>query len=369
VANLDDRLREELRRSLRPADPVELYEDLSKRRGRRRVARKIGAGALVVAVLAVAAGGFLFFNDIFRGAPADGGESGERISFSTYPLPFPSPTGPTDFAGFGVYTLDPSSGDATLVSGEPQAFTPSWSPDGSVLAYAIDGPGSPQDLLGQVWVVNADGSDPRLLLDVGGSVDSMAWSPDGRSMVIARERAQIEGQGPVYDVVIADVASGKIGAPLPIADGVVEVDWSPDGSRLVIARDGQGLSVVDIDGGNERSIVDDGSSPAWSPDGRAIAYLARATDGSKVSQVFTVDPDGGTPKQLTTGLAYANGPSWAPDGSAILFGSMQAEYDQFGLLKEPATCLLETVRVDGTGRAVLSDAVPEDMCVRATAWA
>jgi len=48
---------------------------------------------------------------------------------------------------------------------------------------------------------------------------------------------------------------------------------------------------------------------------------------------------------------------------------MQAEYDQFGLLKAPATCLLETVRPDGTGRTVLSDQVPEDTCVRSTSWA
>jgi len=56
VANLDDRLRQELQRSLRPADPVELYEGLSTRHGRRRVARKVGGAALVVVVLAMAAG-------------------------------------------------------------------------------------------------------------------------------------------------------------------------------------------------------------------------------------------------------------------------------------------------------------------------
>jgi WD40 repeat protein len=322
-------------------------------------------------VLGLAAGGFLYFNDIFRGAPADQGESGGGISFSTYPLPFPSPTGPGDPKGFGVYTLDPPSGEPVLVSGDAQAFSPAWSPDGSVLAYVISGPGSPQDPLNQVWVVNTDGSDPRLLLDVGGSVDSIAWSPDGRSMVIARERTQGEAQGPMYDVVIADTTNGHIGAPLPIADGVVEVDWSPDGSRLVVGREGQGLALVDIDGGNERTIVKDPSahSPAWSPDGRTIAYLAADSGGSSVTQVFTVDPDGGTPNQLTNGPTYASGPSWAPDGGKILFGSMQAEYDRFSMLKEPATCLLETVRVDGTGRAVLSDGVPEDTCVRATSWA
>jgi hypothetical protein len=48
---------------------------------------------------------------------------------------------------------------------------------------------------------------------------------------------------------------------------------------------------------------------------------------------------------------------------------MRATYDQFGMLEAPATCLLETVRPDGTGRTVLSDRVPEDRCVRSTSWA
>ena len=373
MASLDDRLREELQRSLRPADPVELYEGLSTRHGRRRVARKVGGAALVVVVLAMAAGGFLYFNDIFRGAPADeGGETvSGHIAFSTYPLPYPSTAeGPTRTTGFRVVTLDPANGQLLMIDAGIEASSPDWSPGGTLLAYARSGNGSPRDVDSQVWVANADGSRRRLLIDVGGTVDSMAWSPDGRSIVIARERTRREGPER-FDVVIADVASGRIGEPLPIADGVIDLDWSPDGSRLVIGRDGQGLSVVDIDGGNGRTIVNDptASDPQWSPDGRTIAYIASDTGGSSVRQVFTVDPDGGTPKQLTNGPAYASAPSWAPDGSRVLFGSMLATYDQFGSLKERPTCLLETVRTDGSARAVLSDAVPEDTCVRTTAWA
>ena len=200
MAKLDDRLRQELQRSLRPADPVELYEDLSKRHGRRRVARKVGSAALVVVVLAMAAGGFLYFNDVFRGAPADEGgvTVGRHVAFSTYPLPYPSTAdGPTRMTGFRVVTLDPANGQPLMIDAGIEASSPDWSPGGTLLAYARSGTGSPRDVDSQVWVAKADGSRRRLLIDVGGTVDSMAWSPDGRSIVIARERARREGPEPV----------------------------------------------------------------------------------------------------------------------------------------------------------------------------
>ena len=73
-----------------------------------------------------------------------------------------------DLDGFGLRQLAPG-------------YQPAWSPDGSAIAYT-----SPAE--DSLWVMDADGSDPRQIFGTGGndgSVSGPAWSPDGRQIVFA----------------------------------------------------------------------------------------------------------------------------------------------------------------------------------------
>lgn len=93
-------------------------------------------------------------------------------------------------------------------------------------------------------------------------------------------------------------------------------DFSPDGSQLVYASDVTGgleLFVRPVAGGTPLQLTDDGpnSEPAWSPDGRWIAYRNVRTPG-----LWLVSPTGGDKRQLTT---FGAQPGWSPDGRTLVF--------------------------------------------------
>jgi Tol biopolymer transport system component len=62
------------------------------------------------------------------------------------------------------------------------------------------------------------------------------------------------------------------------------------------------------------------ANPAWSPNGKQIAYQAEA-DG--VKQIFVVNLDGTGKRQLTTGNANHVGPQWSPDGASVLYRAQE----------------------------------------------
>jgi Tol biopolymer transport system component len=100
--------------------------------------------------------------------------------------------------------------------------------------------------------------------------------------------------------------------------------WSPDGRELAYQRqsppDSAGIWVVSIDDLAQRFLGPSGGNagaPAWSPDGRLIAYAA--WDGSQ-QQIFSMDPAGHSVRQITAGsLTYRRGLKWSPTGNEIAF--------------------------------------------------
>jgi TolB protein len=99
--------------------------------------------------------------------------------------------------------------------------------------------------------------------------------------------------------------------------------WSPDGKKIAFASDRDGTTniyVMDADGGNVKQLTkgDDRSRcPAWSPDGKKIAF-GRAV-GATSCGVFVMDADGSNVKQLGDGDGW--NPAWSPDGKKILFAT------------------------------------------------
>jgi Tol biopolymer transport system component len=116
------------------------------------------------------------------------------------------------------------------------------------------------------------------------------FSPDGRSVAFVSNR---DGD---WDIYVGLVAGGSF--VRVTHDAVIEqgVRWSPDGGHLLFARmnerGGTDLCIVPALGGAARRIVLDASDPAWSPDGRSIAYSSRGV-------IWTADTAGGNPRQLT----------------------------------------------------------------------
>lgn len=119
----------------------------------------------------------------------------------------------------------------------------------------------------------------------------------------------------------------------------IDLDVSPDGKKLLLATEVSGASegylyAMNVDGTNRRLVMSvPGSrviSPTWSPDGRSIAYAARARDAN-VSAIWTVSANGGKATQLTPSTVQATWPSWSPDGARIVYSATSEGSDNLNL--------------------------------------
>jgi Tol biopolymer transport system component len=91
--------------------------------------------------------------------------------------------------------------------------------------------------------------------------------------------------------------------------------WSPDGRTIAFerVRDGNnGVYVVKADGSGQRNLARNGRAPAWSPDGRKIAFISG-------SQIYLMNADGSEHSALTKPQARTSSLAWSPDGRKLAF--------------------------------------------------
>src|SRR5947207_13465428 len=93
--------------------------------------------------------------------------------------------------------------------------------------------------------------------------------------------------------------------------GLWKPSFSPDATRIAVGRADAGIELVELATGARRKLTVFGYDPAWSPDGRFIAF----TSGGKQEDVWVVEAAGGQPRQVAAG-GY---PSWSADGKRLFF--------------------------------------------------
>ena len=76
---------------------------------------------------------------------------------------------------------------------------------------------------------------------------------------------------------------------------------------------------MNADGTEQRRLARYGTDPRWSPDGRTIAFVRRATFDGFNYDIYVVDAEGGPARNLARSPAYENDPAWSPDGRRIAF--------------------------------------------------
>ena len=160
---------------------------------------------------------------------------------------------------------------------------------------------------------------------------------------------------------------------LPGEGAVQEADWSPD-CRLIAFVNRAGLWTMDRDGGKARRILllYGGryiSAPAWSPDGTKIAFEVASREGSQGyasqrSHIYVADADGSNPVQLTTGRVEDRHPAWSPDGRRIAF-ERNTWLDR--TVSPPAGEQRFVVIMDADG-SDLTEVGPKDSWTSAPAW-
>jgi eukaryotic-like serine/threonine-protein kinase len=222
-----------------------------------------------------------------------------------------------------IYLAPVAGGDPVrLTFGEKTINGLAWTPDGKELVLSLEPGESGRPIL---WRIPAAGGTPAPVVErPGDAVFDPSVSRQGNRLAFA----QMSYDFNIYRVEVTDQPGGrrKAGTPATLISSTrTESDprFSPDGRRVVFISNRSGNSnmwVCDADGKNPAQLTDGiyVDMPSWSPDGRLVAFNSVAGGNS---DIYAIGADAGAVRRLTTDPSAETSPSWSPDGSWLYFSS------------------------------------------------
>ncbi len=271
-----------------------------------------------------------------------------------------------------LYVMNTDGSDKTRITETPKSESNAvWIEEGKKIAFT-----SPVDGKPQLWVMNADGTGRKAVSSVENGISGFLFSPDGKKVVMigtvkySRDAKDIypdlpEATGRLIDDLmykhwdewVTEIPHPLVGdfdgnevtnvtdimadepfeAPMKPFGGIESFAWSPDGTKLIyVSRKKTGMDyalstnsdlyIYDLAAGTTTNMTEGmmgyDTAPAWSPDGKYVAWLSMEHDGyeSDKNRIFIMDVATGEKTDLTSDWDYTvDEIAWAPDSRSIYF--------------------------------------------------
>jgi len=257
-----------------------------------------------------------------------------------------------------IWMIPTAGGEAVpLTSEEVSSDHPRWSPDGKFLAFLSErkettgGEGKTQ-----VYLLNRLGGEAQRLTDTVQDVEDFAWSPKGKRLVLVLRdpsREELEAAASKAKEKDEDGADkpltrkGKAQRPW-----VIDRLYFKEDTIGYLDRRRTHLYVFDLASKSMTQVSSgdyDDTAPAWSPDGKQLAFASNRSkpdpDATYAANIWVVSADntdhGASPLQVTAGLGGDHHPAWSPDGKWIAYSTRLDpklfEYGTSHIARSPAT--------------------------------
>lgn len=211
-----------------------------------------------------------------------------------------------------IVSVDGKGQTRVPIDGSDQVWMADFAPDGRIVATVVTGE------VGQLVVMNPDGSGQTVVYQDDGIFHHAEWSPDGSQIAFTSGG---EDNAEIF------VVTAEGGDAVQLTDDSASdwgPAWSPDGTEIVFTSDRDGdpdLYVIQSTGGEPIQLTDapgTEAGAAWSPNGEWIAF---DSDEAGSAEIALIHPDGTGLITLTSEDAFDSAPSWSPDGAQIAFSS------------------------------------------------
>ena len=233
---------------------------------------------------------------------------------------------------FDIYLLDTRRNIQVPLTRTPaNEYSPAWSPDGESIAYIYE-----SDTDRAVYVRQLIGGNPRRLTEVTQITmnPSLAWSPDGNALALAT----VEENTQSIFLIDTDGANrrrlsqvpGNAFTPTWAISEQIAFSWSPVANTEIWVMD-----IANPD--NVRRITEHpltDTAPAWSPDGREIAFQS---DRGGNSDIYLMNPDGSDLRPITHDPSIETMPAWSPDGEYLVFVSNRSGSRDLFMMRRDGT--------------------------------
>ena len=214
-----------------------------------------------------------------------------------------------------IYMSPAEGGDAVGLTVEGKsAGSPGWSPDGRYFTFTA----SRDEGENQVWALDRRGGEGFPLTDIEQGISGYRWSPDGTRLLLtiqdAEEKDEDKKENAPQDPWVID-----------------RLQFKRDNAGYLTGDRRTHLYVFELESGKLRQLTTgdrDESLGVWSPDGTLIAFASNRTDepdGNENSDIWIVASDveepTDSPRQVTTNEGSDRSPAWSPDGRRLAYTS------------------------------------------------